>query len=71
MDNHVRIQLTDIFTKALPSSVFQSHLSKMRIENLYSLSCRGILEHIQIEPKPCKEKARPRETSSATVFADM
>jgi hypothetical protein len=37
-------QLADIFTKALPSFIFQQHLSNMGIVNLYSPSCGGILE---------------------------
>jgi len=37
-------QLADIFTKALPSSIFQQHLSNTKIVNLYSPSCGGILE---------------------------
>lgn len=38
-------QLTDLFTKALPSSLLFSHLSKLGIENFYSPACRGISPH--------------------------
>ena len=36
-----RCQLANIFTKAIPSSIFQTHLSNMGILNLYSPSCGG------------------------------
>jgi len=36
-----RCQLADIFIKAIPSSIFQTHLSNMGIVNLYSPSCGG------------------------------
>lgn len=47
---HVRThsQLADIFTKALPSAPFYSHLSKMGIENIYSPSCGGMLQRTQL-----------------------
>ena len=37
-------QLTDLFTKALPSSTLFSLLSKMAIKNIYSPSRGGVLE---------------------------
>ena len=36
-----RYQLANIFTKVIPSFIFQTHLSNMGIINLYSLSCGG------------------------------
>ena len=38
-------QLADLLTKALPSAVLHSHLSKMGVLNLHSPSCGGVLEH--------------------------
>ncbi|KAL0416773.1 UNVERIFIED_CONTAM: Retrovirus-related Pol polyprotein from transposon RE1 [Sesamum latifolium] len=40
-------QLADIFTKALPTSVFHAHLSKLGVANIYSPTCGGILHDIQ------------------------
>ncbi|XP_031259823.1 uncharacterized protein LOC116117986 [Pistacia vera] len=39
-----QLQLADMFTKSLPSHLLYSHLSKMEVANIYSPSCRGVLE---------------------------
>jgi hypothetical protein len=39
-----RYQLANIFTKVIPSFIFQTHLSNIGIINLYSLSCGGVLD---------------------------
>ena len=40
-----RLQLADVFTKALPAYLIDSHLSKMGVVNYYSPSCGGLLSH--------------------------
>jgi len=42
------LQRADLLTKALPSSLLQSHLVKLGIVNLHSPSCGGILRDINI-----------------------
>lgn len=39
-------QVADVFTKALSSSSFFSHLFKLGIENLYSPVCEGLLHNM-------------------------
>lgn len=40
-----KLQLADVFTKALPANLLSSHLSKMGIVNYYAPSCGGLLKN--------------------------
>jgi hypothetical protein len=59
-----RLQRADLLTKALPSSLLQTHLLKLGIVNLHSPSCGGVLRDINISVNKEENKTNYSALSS-------